>query len=116
MFMSTHIATHTHTHTHTHTQPNTHTTTPHSAGHLSHSMEQLSPLPSDEKEGIKGFTTPVGTPQISHSTSKSKLKRRNSEPDMEGACECVDRPATVLGILCMCLIVYRYTNSEVVLV
>ena len=58
---------------------------------LTQSMEQLSPLPVDEKEGVKGFSTPgatpIGTPRMPRSRSKSKLARRSSEPDLEGACK-----------------------------
>lgn len=82
MHMHTHVRVHLHVHIISTHKPDS---------RLTQSMEQLSPLPVDEKEGVKGFSTPgvtpIGTPRMPRSRSKSKLTRRSSEPDLEGARE-----------------------------
>ena len=72
----------------------------HSPGQRTRSMEQLTVDTSNLDKGVRGFstpgTTPVGTPQgtprMNRSWSKTRLGRRGSEPDLEGArksCVCV---------------------------
>ncbi len=63
----------------------------HSPGRRAQSMDNLSP--SENKTfDARGFSTPgstpTGTPSMTRSSSKTKLGRRGSEPDLEGACEC----------------------------
>ena len=67
----------------------------HSPGQRTRSMEQLTVDTSNLDKGVRGFstpgTTPVGTPQgtprMNRSWSKTRLGRRGSEPDLEGACK-----------------------------
>ena len=59
-------------------------------------MDNLSPTdPGAKSFDICGFSTPgttptgtpTGTPKMTRAWSRTKLGRRGSEPDLEGACE-----------------------------
>ena len=78
----------------------------HSPGQRTRSMEQLTVDTSNLDKGVRGFstpgTTPVGTPQgtprMNRSWSKTRLGRRGSEPDLEGA-----RKSCVCLCVCVCV-------------
>ena len=80
----------------------------HSPGQRTRSMEQLTVDTSNLDKGVRGFstpgTTPVGTPQgtprMNRSWSKTRLGRRGSEPDLEGA-----RKSCVCLCVCVCVCV-----------